>query len=73
MWIIDLPYEYLAWFARQGFPAGRLGELLAVVYAVKRDGDDTLLDPLRAAAGGRVSLRKQRQRHWSFGADAENT
>ena len=33
--ITDLPSEYLTWFAERGFPAGRLGELLASVYEIK--------------------------------------
>lgn len=48
--IYDLPFEYLAWFAtKNGFPKGRLGELLEVVYAIKRDGADRAFAPLRAA------------------------
>ena len=64
--LYDLPYEYLSWFARKGFPRGRLGELLKVVYAAKRDGADQLFDPIRRQAGGRHPLRKPRRRHWDF-------
>jgi uncharacterized protein (DUF3820 family) len=50
--IYDLPFEYLAWFAtKNGFPKGRLGELLEVVYAIKRAGADRAFAPLRAARG----------------------
>ena len=48
--IVDLPYEYLAWFARAGFPRGRLGELLQFVYQAKLDGADAMFDGARAAA-----------------------
>ena len=66
----DLPYEYLAWFQRKGFPRGRLGELLEVVYLAKRDGADAIFDSLRTAAGGRTSLRRSRRRHWEFGEES---
>jgi uncharacterized protein (DUF3820 family) len=68
--LVDLPYEYLSWFARTGFPRGRLGELLQFVYQAKQDGAEALFEPLRAAHGGRVSLRQTPRRQWSFPADA---
>jgi uncharacterized protein (DUF3820 family) len=67
--LVDLPYEYLAWFSRAGFPQGRLGELLRFVYQVKQDGAEALFEPLRAARGGPVSLRRARCRRWSFAED----
>lgn len=36
--LIDLPEAYLAWFARQGFPRGRLGMLLSTALEVKSNG-----------------------------------
>ena len=36
--LVDLPEPYLVWFARKGFPAGRLGEQLKAVYEIKRNG-----------------------------------
>lgn len=47
-YIVDLPYEYLRYFERQGFPRGRLGELLSIVYQLKRDGADDALKALRS-------------------------
>ena len=39
--IYDLPFEYLEWFQYNGgLPGGRLGELLEIVYHIKRDGSD---------------------------------
>jgi len=64
--LVDLPYEYLAWLARTGFPRGRLGEMLRFVYQAKQDGAEGLFDPIRAARGGPVSLRRARRRHWTF-------
>lgn len=45
--LIDLPEPYVVWFRRQGFPRGRLGELLALLYDVKANGLERLFDPLR--------------------------
>ncbi|GAA5217937.1 DUF3820 family protein [Corallincola platygyrae] len=36
--LIDLPEPYMMWFARQGYPKGELGELLALVYEIKLEG-----------------------------------
>ena len=64
--IYDLPAEYLAWFALNGFPEGKLGELLHVVYQSKADGCDAVFDAIRRKAGGRYQLRKPAQRGWKF-------
>lgn len=41
-----LPVSYLEWFAREGFPAGKLGILLQTVYEIKINGLDYLFDGL---------------------------
>ncbi len=69
--IYDLPIEYLGWFKQQGFPKGRLGELLAFVYEVKGVGMDQLFDPLRQANGGRVTYKPKRKKEHRFGDDEE--
>lgn len=35
--IADLPGNYLNWFARQGFPSGKLGQLLALMHELDPD------------------------------------
>ncbi len=45
--LIDLPEPYLVWFARQGFPKGRLGMLLESTLAIKANGLESLVRPLR--------------------------
>ena len=45
--IADLPGNYLNWFAREGFPAGNLGHLLALMQEIDHNGLGHLLDPLR--------------------------
>lgn len=45
--LADLPGNYLAWFARQGFPSGELGRLLALMLEIDHNGLKPLLAPLR--------------------------
>ena len=47
--IADLPGNYLGWFAREGFPKGDLGRLLALAYEIDHNNLGALLQPLRAA------------------------
>ncbi|EJF09697.1 hypothetical protein O71_13476, partial [Pontibacter sp. BAB1700] len=42
-----LPVSYLEWFAREGFPPGKLGMLLATLYEIKINGLEYLLEPLK--------------------------
>lgn len=46
--LIDLPEPYLLWFARKDeFPAGHLGELMQLTLAIKIEGLEGLVKPLR--------------------------
>ncbi len=45
--IADLPGHYLNWFAREGFPPGEIGRLLALMQELDHNGLRSLLDPLR--------------------------
>lgn len=66
--IYDLPYEYLQWFKeREGFPNGRIGELLELLYHLKHDGSDEVFNEFRKRAGGRTKLRKSRRKSFRFG------
>jgi uncharacterized protein len=42
----DLPEDYLLWFKKKGFPPGKLGEQLALMYEIKSNGLEYLLKPL---------------------------
>ncbi len=64
--IMDLPVEYLIWFQQNGFPKGRLGELLAQVCEIKSVGMDSVFDPIRRANGGRFPLRPEKRRSFDF-------
>ena len=46
--LIDLPEPYVVWFAQQGLPKGKLGEMLAIVYEIKVNGLEYLFEPLRS-------------------------
>ncbi|MBV7562591.1 DUF3820 family protein [Pseudomonas sp. sia0905] len=46
--IADLPGHYLNWFAREGFPKGKIGQLLALMQEIDHNGLSALLDPLRS-------------------------
>lgn len=50
--IADLPGHYLAWFARQGFPSGQLGQLLALMHELDHNNLVGLLEPLRRGGKG---------------------
>lgn len=45
--IADLPGNYLNWFAREGFPPGEIGRLLALMHEIDHNGLSGLLAPLR--------------------------
>ncbi len=45
--IADLPGQYLNWFAREGFPSGEIGRLLALMQELDHNGLSSLLEPLR--------------------------
>jgi uncharacterized protein (DUF3820 family) len=48
--IADLPAHYLGWFAREGFPKGEIGRLLALMYEIDHNNLSALLVPLRATS-----------------------
>jgi len=64
--IYDLPLEYLAWFETNGYPKGRLGELIRIVYETRAVGGEAIFDECRNKAGGRTRFRKQRPKSWTF-------
>lgn len=45
--ICDLPEYYLVWYENKGFPAGKIGVLLATMYEIKLNGLEYLLKPIR--------------------------
>jgi uncharacterized protein (DUF3820 family) len=44
--LIYLPEPYLVWFHKKGFPNGKLGEQLGLMYEIKLNGLEEMLTPL---------------------------
>jgi uncharacterized protein (DUF3820 family) len=44
--LLQLPEPYLVWFYGKGFPEGKLGQQLALIYEVKLNGLEEMLQPL---------------------------
>jgi uncharacterized protein (DUF3820 family) len=51
--LCDLPESYLVWFHSEGFPPGKLGEMIATLYEIKLNGLEYLLQPIKAQYGSR--------------------
>ena len=51
--LCDLPESYLVWFHSEGFPPGKLGEMIATLYEIKLNGLEYLLQPIKAQYGNR--------------------
>lgn len=45
-YILDLPEPYVVWYHQKGFPTGKLGDMLAVVYEIKLNGLEDMMRPL---------------------------
>ena len=41
--LIDLPEPYVVWFHDAGFPEGKLGQLLGLLYEIKLNGLEHLV------------------------------
>jgi len=63
--ICELPFEYLKTFVKRGFPKGRIGELMSIVYRMKLDGaEEVFLKFLKNQPA--TPRRKPRQKTWNF-------
>ncbi|MCQ2194488.1 MAG: DUF3820 family protein [Paludibacteraceae bacterium] len=47
--ICDLPEHYLVWYKQKGFPAGKLGQLMGLMYEIQLNGLEYLLKPIKDA------------------------
>lgn len=45
-YLIQLPENYIVWYRGKGFPAGKLGEQLHLIYEIKLNGLENLIYPL---------------------------
>lgn len=64
--LAELPGNYLAWFAREGFPKGEIGQLLELMHTLDHNGLRGLLVPIQRAHGIQAKsklLRANNQRN----------
>lgn len=45
--LCDLPEPYLVWYHQKGFPSGKLGRQLALMYEIKLNGLEYLFKELK--------------------------
>jgi len=45
--LIDLPEYYVVWYYNKGFPKGQLGEMLQMVYELKLNGLEYLIQNIK--------------------------
>lgn len=45
--LITLPTYYVEWFERKGFPNGKLGQLLRLLYEIKINGLEDLVKKIK--------------------------
>ena len=41
--LIDLPEHYVVWYNNKGFPEGKLGDMLRLVYELKLNGLEEII------------------------------
>jgi uncharacterized protein (DUF3820 family) len=46
-YLTELPEYYLVWFRQNGFPAGKLGTLLAATMEIKENGLEDMIRRIR--------------------------
>ncbi|CAA0151753.1 DUF3820 family protein [Tenacibaculum maritimum] len=49
-YLIELPEYYIVWYRNHGFPKGKLGKMLGLVYELKLNGLEELLRKIRKEA-----------------------
>ncbi|WP_431164507.1 DUF3820 family protein [Tenacibaculum halocynthiae] len=45
--LIDIPEYYLVWYKNKGFPVGKLGKMMALVYELQLNGLEDILRKIR--------------------------
>ncbi len=44
--LVDLPEFYIVWYRNKGFPNGKLGDQMQMIYDIKVNGLEHLIKPL---------------------------
>ena len=47
VYLIDIPEHYIVWYKNKGFPKGKLGDMMALVYELKLNGLEEILRKIR--------------------------
>lgn len=47
-YLIDLPEYYVVWYHNKGFPKGKLGDQLGLIYELKLNGLEQLIRNIRS-------------------------
>lgn len=47
MFLIDLPEHYIVWYNNKGFPKGKLGDQLKLVYELKLNGLEDIIRKIK--------------------------
>ena len=45
--LIDLPEHYIVWYHNKGFPKGKLGQMLGLVYELQLNGLEDLIREIK--------------------------
>jgi len=45
--LVDIPEYYLVWYKNKGFPAGKLGKMMQLVYEMQLNGLEDMLREIR--------------------------
>jgi len=46
-YLIDLPEHYIVWYRNKGFPSGKFGDMLHLVYEIQLNGLEDMVRKLR--------------------------
>ncbi|MBW7867292.1 MAG: DUF3820 family protein [Brumimicrobium sp.] len=47
LFLIDIPEPYYVWYRQKGFPKGKLGNQMQIIYEIKVNGLEHLIRPLK--------------------------
>ena len=48
-YLVDLPEHYIVWYRNKGFPAGKFGEMLHLIYEIQLNGLEDMVRKLRTS------------------------
>jgi len=47
IYLIELPEHYIVWYRNKGFPTGKLGDMMGLVYEMQLNGLEDILRKIR--------------------------